>query len=426
MHRHRRYGHQVHAILLRLLGWAWPGHPTRWGDLPRRLRPTLVSTARLTAATVAAYLCTLPLMRGGAVDLTGALTALLVVQASGFSTLRMAFVRVGAVVTGVLIAVGVSTLAGLTWWSLAVVVAAALVLAKVLRLGHQALETPISAMLILAVQGIEVAAELRVLTTLVGAAVGVAFVLLLPPPVPTRSAASAVSRVARSVAAALTGAAGSMGERPVVRAEARRWATALDEARGQVGDAARVVADVQDAQRLNPRGFGRAAAEPILRSGLDTLEGAALAVRALFAVVAREAPVDDTPDDGYGDEVRHAFSVVLDTMATSLTCFGALVEAEVDGREAEAQVALGESLDALREARAILTELMFVDARSEPHLWLLRGSVLSAVEQVLARLDVEARARVREGLRSSEPKALLVTRAQLERVTRLGRPRHPD
>lgn len=58
-------------------------------------------------------------------------------------------------------------------------------------------------------------------------------------------------------------------------------------------------------------------------------------MRALFTLVAREAPRVDTPEDGYGDEVRRAFSVALDTMAGSVACFGDLIAAEVDGREEE-------------------------------------------------------------------------------------------
>ena len=57
-----------------------------------------------------------------------------------------------------------------------------------LRLGEQALETPISAMLILAVTDPGIAAEVRVLNTLIGAGVGIAFNLVYPPAMPTRPA----------------------------------------------------------------------------------------------------------------------------------------------------------------------------------------------------------------------------------------------
>ena len=134
----------------RLANLAWPGRPTRWRDVPGRLRPTAVNVFRLTTAAVLSYLITLALT-SGAIDLTGPLTALLVMQASAFSTLKMGAVRVGAVLAGVLVATLVSIWIGLTWWSLGAVIAASLVLAKILRLGEQAMEAPISAMLILGV-----------------------------------------------------------------------------------------------------------------------------------------------------------------------------------------------------------------------------------------------------------------------------------
>ena len=116
----------------RLASLAWPGRPTRWRDVPHRLRPTAINVIRLTTAAVLSYLITLALT-SGAIDLTGPLTALLVMQASAFSTLKMGAVRVGAVLAGVLIATLVSIWIGLTWWSLGAVIAASLVAAKVLR-----------------------------------------------------------------------------------------------------------------------------------------------------------------------------------------------------------------------------------------------------------------------------------------------------
>ncbi len=93
----------------------------------------MVTVTRLTSAAVIAYLITL-VVTEGAIDLTGPLTALLVVQASAYSTLKMGAVRVGAVLSGVLVATLLSTWVGLTWWSLGAAIAASLVLGKVLRL----------------------------------------------------------------------------------------------------------------------------------------------------------------------------------------------------------------------------------------------------------------------------------------------------
>jgi len=369
-------------------------------------RPTLVSTARLTAAGVVAYLATLWLT-AGAVDLTGALTALLVVQASAYSTVRMGIVRVGAVLTGVLVAVALSSWVGLTWWSLGAAIAASLLLAAVLRLGQQALETPISAMLVLGVGGHEIAAETRVVTTLIGAGVGVALNLLLPPPVPTRAAAAAVRRLAAKQAECLLTASTSMAVRPITRGEVSTW---LEQARaaGELAErASATVREVKDMRRLNTRVIGTADAEPALRTGLDALEHSLLAVRALFLLMLKEAPEHETPDDGYGDEVRAAFAVVLGNVADCVEAFGALVQAEADDVEPEVERNLAESLEVAREARAILTELLFVDARLEPSLWLLRGSILAAVEQVLVPLGLEDRARLRRDRTASRDRRRL-------------------
>ncbi len=379
----------------------------------RRARLSLTLVTRLTTASVIAYLLTVALT-DGPLDLTGPLTALLVVQASAYSTVRMGIVRVGAVVTGVLVAVALSAWAGLSWWSLAVVVAASLILAQVLRLGPQALETAISAMLILGVGGQEIAAEIRVVTTLIGAAVGVLFNLVLPPPVPVRPAADAIREVADRQATVLAVVGEEMSAEPVIKDHVTGW---LDQARASTALVARAseqVDEVRDVRWLNARAIGTADVAPVLRSGLDALERSQFALRALLEMVLREAPAHETHSGGYGDEVRPAFAVVLTGASECLTTFGALVQAEAEGSEADVDQNLQESLDATRETRAVLTELLLVDAREDTGLWMLRGSVLAAVEQVLEPLELEHRARLGRqwtrprGIGGLVPVALLV------------------
>jgi Aromatic acid exporter family member 1 len=393
----------------------WVAPP--WWQLRQPVWPVLVWASRLTTAAVVAYLLTLWLIEGP-IDLTGALTALLVVQASAYATLRMGVVRVGAVLTGVLVAVALSSWVGLTWWSLGAAIALALLIAAVLRLGEQALEAPISAMLVLGMGGQEIAAETRVVTTLIGAGVGVALNLLLPPPVPTRTAVAYVREVASKQAACLHTAASSMAERPITKGEVGAW---LNQSRAvaEVSDrASATITAVRDVRRLNPRAIGTPEVEPVLRAGLDALDRSLLAVRSLFSTMLKEAPEYQTPDDGYGDQVRPAFAVLLRNVADCLEAFGALVGAEAENAEAEVERNLAESLDVAGEARAILTELLLVDARAETSLWLLRGSILAAVDHVLGPLNLEDHARVRRqrkqwrSPRSLNPEHVL-TRAML-------------
>ncbi len=142
-------------------------------DRQGRVRLRGVRTIKSTTAAVAAYVIALPLS-DNAIPIVAPLTALLVVQLTLYDTLRSGLRRVISVVLGVLVAVAVSALVPLTWWSLGLVVGASLVLARLLRLGAESLEVPISAMLVLAVAGSETAATGRVLETVIGAVVGVA------------------------------------------------------------------------------------------------------------------------------------------------------------------------------------------------------------------------------------------------------------
>jgi hypothetical protein len=369
--------------------------------VPRRLVPTLGTITRLTSAAVISYLLTL-VVTDGAVDLTGALTALLVVQASAYSTLKMGAVRVGAVLSGVLVATLLSTWVGLTWWSLGAAIAASLLLGKVLRLGDQALETPITAMLILGVANHDIAAGIRIINTLIGAGVGVAMNLIYPPAMPTASAERALLRVVDAAASPLDAAADALVAGPVSRAHLDQLLERLRAATRRVAAARDIINSLKDSRRFNPRALGTIDVEPVLGTALDTLEHCLLDIRGLLAAISAEAPVEEQPDDPFGEELRAAFAVVLHDAADCLRAFGGLVIAEAEDREDETEEALAQSLEVLRETRAILTELMMVNAPDNSPAWMLRGSILAALGQVLTRLDLEERARLHRTLKDRQ------------------------
>ena len=373
-----------------MLDWIWPALPSSWSEVPARLRPAGTQISRLTVAAVVAYLVA-NAVSPGIHDLTAPLTALLVVQASTVGTLVMGLVRVGAVLTGVLVAVGVTTWIGLSWWSLALVIAASLVLAKVLRLGEQSLETPISAMLILAASSPGTGAEVRIVNTLIGTVVGILFSLLVPVTIPTTEAGEAVRRVARSQAALLAEIAATLGSRPPEAEEVAAWLDWTDHLTSDTAAASDAVVTVERTRKLNPLALTTATVHPVLRAALDRLDRALAAERALLVVLAKEAPDRERDDDPAATELRRAFAVALDDLATGLRAFGDLVGAEYDGTEPERTAARERTLDAVREARAVLTELTLLDLdpRQRPDLWMLQGSVLASVDHVLGQLDLE-------------------------------------
>jgi len=376
---------------------------------------------RLTTAAVLSYLLTLALT-SGAIDLTGPLTALLVIQASAFSTLKMGAIRVGAVLAGVLVATLVSIWIGLTWWSLGAVIAASLILGKIFRLGEQAMEAPISAMLILGVTNPNVAAETRVLNTLIGAGVGIAFNLIYPPALPTKRASRAIIDAGDATAAPLDAASVTLAMGPINREQVQDWLDRVHAGGLRLKSATETVASLKDSRRFNPRALGTTDIEPVLASGLRTLESCLLAIRGLFTVLLTELPTEDRPDDPYGEELRAAFAVVLRDAADCIRAFGSLVLAEVEEHEEEAERSLDESLDILRETQAVLTELMTVDAQENKSSWLLRGSILAAVEHVVDELNLEDHARARQRWKDEQRTKPL---SQLPPIVHAALP-HPD
>lgn len=352
----------------------------------------VVRTVRLTAAAVVAYLVAHALFPDTQ-PLTGPLTALLVVQATLFSTLRMGVLRVASVVSGVLVAVFLSDVVGLTWWSLGVVVAASLVIGQMLRLGEQLLEVPISAMLILGVPAASSAATARIAETLVGAGIGVLTNLVFPPAVRTHSAGQAVEEVAVHTAELLTRAAHELPHKPSEE-QALGW---LHDVRGlsrYIDAADRAVVDLRDSRRLNPRAIRGVDTEPILRSGLDALERSVVSVRALFRAIA-DGLHEEHEALEYSPELYGAIGVLLEDLARGIRAYGALVRADAGKGGAASDDALAEALDALHETRAVLTELLIVDAGKNQDHWMLSGTLLAAVSRILRDLDLEERARQR-------------------------------
>ncbi len=144
----------------------------------------------------------------------------------------------------------------------------------------------------------------------------------------------------------------------------------------------RVLTEARESRRLNPRAVGTTDTTPDLRSGLDALEHSAVALRAVFRSLGdRESSLDPADADpvaqSFDDEdLRGAFAVLMSDLANAIRSFGTLVRAEVDEADQPHADELAAALDAVREARVRLTELLLVDPA--------RGSGSVAVARLVA------------------------------------------
>jgi hypothetical protein len=345
-------------------------------------------TAKATLAAVLAYLLAVAMLGNAVPPLLAPLTALLVAQVTVFRTVTSGVERVGSVVAGVLVAVLLSQVVGLTWWSLGIVIFASLVLGRLLHLGEHTLEVPISAMLVLAVTGqAGTAAALdRVAETLIGAVTGVVVSFLLRPPVYVQPAGDAVGELAGEMAGLL----GSMGEELTDGWSVEQAHAFQDRARDldrPLRVARTAVVRGEESLRLNPRRRRVREGASSLRAALAALEHAAVQLRGLTLDLADLAEAVESSDQAE-PELLVALGALLVELGGGVAAFGQLVAPEVAGPPREA-VPLHIALEIARTHRDVLAELMLVDARTDPELWHIQGGLLANVDRLLREIDLE-------------------------------------
>ncbi|MBW8485671.1 FUSC family protein [Actinomadura sp. PM05-2] len=362
---------------------------------------TVVRIARLTLTSMAAYLLALRVLpEGSPAPLLAPLTALLVVQFSLYETIRSGFWRVVAVTSGVVLAVLFATTVGFSWWSLTLTILAALVVGHVLPTGDQMLEVPISAMLIFAIGAAnEAAAWDRILETLIGAGVGLAASLLLPP-VRVRPAAEAVQDLADRLSRLLDTVDDQL--RAGLHADqADAWQRDAERLFADIGRADRELTAAEDSLRFNPRARRLIDAGAALRNGVETMEHFTLSLRGLTRALADAAhlsgqrPLDDGP-------VRTQLADTLDEIALCIASYGTLARSDLvtDSAPTGAEQTLDRHIRTARERRDRLAGRLRDPAIGDDR-WALYGEILMQVDRLIEQLRVEHRAHAREQWRRS-------------------------
>ena len=365
---------------------------------------------RITAAATLSYVVAI-LIFPGSQPLLAPLTAMVVIQVAPVSLLVSGLDRVVAVVAGVWLAVGFAAVVPLEWWSLALLLMLSITIGQFLRLRSNLVEVGISAMLVLGVGSLSAsdAAWQRIAVTLVGAAVGIAFNLVLPPRVPSSDAGSAVDGLADDLGELLTRAAteleaiaadDDLGRLP---AASRVWLADVRRISARVRDVDAEVMRVEELRRLNLRALRRPHVEPGLRQGLEALEHTTLAVRSMLRAVVDAADATSGGSDG-GTAALDGLADVWRRMAAGIDAFGELVrnEGNVQVELSRGDVArLRATLDSLREVLAGSDERL--SAGAPPDVLELWSVTRSTVRRLLAELNLEAR--LRQQLRTPQARS---------------------
>lgn len=356
----------------------------------RHRDPVVVQTLRSATAATVAYVVALRLSPEPA-PLTAPLTALLVVQVTLYATLTNGIRRVTAVVTGVLVAIAFSLLVGLTWWSLALLIVAALVVGRLVRVDEYVPEVAISAMLVLGVTTVGNTAWARVVETLIGAVVGLGCNLLLAPPVWVDEAGESIEGLARRLRRLMR----RMGEEAAGRTPVDHATARLHEARRLDHDIVEVDAalrQAEDSLRLNPRVREGLLHRIVLRTGLDTLEICTVVLRVLartFADLAKERE----PEPLFAPPTGAAVEQLLSEVGDAVVSFAVLVTTDVSVSAESAESRLTAELHTAAATRDKLAQLLLEDVQRDASQWQLLGAMLTEVNRMLDELDTEHRSR---------------------------------
>jgi hypothetical protein len=323
----------------------------------------------------------------------------------------------------VLIAVGFSALVGLSWWSLGLIILAALTVGQFIRVGDFVNEVAISAMLVLGVTQLASQAWDRVLETLIGAGVGLLFNVVLVPPVWVDPAAESIVGLARRTRSLLL----SLGEEldrpvPVERATDRLYqARSLDQA---VADVDAALRQAEDSLRLNPRISEGLLARLVLRTGLDTLEICVVVVRVLARSLTDLAKRRAEGEPLFPAETALALQELLAEVGAALVSYAVLVTTPVSENAEQAENRLAAELSSAWDRREAVAQMLLSSIQTHPYAWQLHGSLLAEVDRMLDEMDLEHRSRrlMEELDRATAERHERAARlAGLKRVLRRGR-----
>jgi uncharacterized membrane protein YgaE (UPF0421/DUF939 family) len=341
-----------------------------------RAQPPAVTIARLTLTALFAYGLALALTTTPR-PVLAPLTALLVVQVSLYQTLTAALTKVAAVVIGVLLAVLLSDTLGFTWWTLTVIIAMALVIGYVLRLGANILEVPISAMLILATSS---TAGQRIFDTLIGTGAGLVagFVLVSPQ---LQSAQDALQDHCNKMADLLDQMVAGLCDGSF-RNEVDDWLRQAYALAAEIGRVDEALRKAEESIRLNPRKAVMPLSTVSLREGMDTLEHEVIALRMLARSLSDSSRLEN-PDNPMNDpEVRARLAAVLAELSAALRTAGNFAVEHEEGDHERLESELDRHLQMAEERQNELSELLNSDPRAKPAGWPLRGEMIAHLDRL--------------------------------------------
>jgi Fusaric acid resistance protein-like len=276
---------------------------------------------RMAFAATLAYSISLLFFDPSGRDITAPMTTVLIMQGSLFATLWSGLRRVAAVFSGAVIGTGLAAVVPLQWWSLALVIPVAMAAGYALDLREHLGETAVTALLVYATAAPGTAGGSRMLLTLIGTGIGMAFMYLVPQRAPKGLAAGLAQSASEDMGASLH----LLSDRLADRHARVALVSALSELQGiggEIAAAEQATTRENEARRLTAASLASDDTFPLLHEGIDALRTCNRHLSGHLQGVLEDLG-DEMPDHS-GDDLA-VITATFDAIADSVAALGALL-----------------------------------------------------------------------------------------------------
>jgi len=348
-----------------------------------RERDAFTQTIKTALACAVAWELAKYLIYGGHPQVHAVLApvaVLITMQVTIYQTFRKGLQQVAAVLLGVIAALILSNIIGLSWYTLSILVVISLIIGRTMRLGPQVNQVATTSLLVYSLgQGYGVE---RIWDTLLGAGVGILANALVAPPSYSNTAAKELADLADDLAQLCRDVAKALGGR-WSSADAKKWLERSRSLRGDSQDAEDVADQAEEAVRYHPR---RSALEP----EVNRVDQAAICLnhvstqlngvlRGLWDLSAGKRGLPATTD------VPEALGTLQKDVGRALNRFGRLQIPDRSSRQVLEELKVIITAAADHQLSAI--EDMLPIGANAVERWSVHGALLDGVRRMLYELN---------------------------------------
>lgn len=331
------------------------------------------------------------LLPGPQDPLIASLVAMFAVQVTIYQSLRSGVQQLCGAVVGLGFAALLGRTLGLHAWTIGLIIFFSLLLGLAVRLNQQSSQVAVTALLVLLL-GSQYG-TVRLVDTLLGAAVGIAVNMAVVPPLYTQSAGEALTDLAEDLADLLR-AMGKGLNGGWKREHASRWLERARELDRNVEEARAAITRGEESILFNPRWWQGRSARADHGQRLMTLDRVATEVRgiarSLLELTESAAPEQEGPlsraDDAGLCTHRPLGELLLETAAALDQYAGVL---RTGPSEAGSRQKLDAAVTSSRELRRHMARRIHEEMAEEPLAWPVYGSVLSDARRILHEIGTE-------------------------------------